>query len=109
MPLTNASDRHLHSLKQTNYFIISLHEAIHGEARSGGSQRRLLRRVPVLLRPVPVLSSPRSRRQVTRDFGAPFNFTLAGVRLVPVDHPQACGDIDNCDQLEGGVALIQRG
>jgi len=47
--------------------------------------------------------------QVTRDFGAPFNFTLLGARLVPADPEQACQAIANCDQLEGAVALVQRG
>ena len=47
--------------------------------------------------------------QVTRDFGAPFNFTLRGARLVPADPAFACGTLNNCDDIEGGVAFIQRG
>ena len=47
--------------------------------------------------------------QVTRDFGVPFNFTLVGARLVPADPTLACGPLGNCDEIEGGVAFIQRG
>ncbi|XP_043207777.1 PRADC1-like protein isoform X2 [Amphibalanus amphitrite] len=47
--------------------------------------------------------------QVTRDFGTPFNFTLRGARLVPADPSFACGPLANCDDIEGGVAFVQRG
>ncbi|XP_037081568.1 PRADC1-like protein [Pollicipes pollicipes] len=47
--------------------------------------------------------------QVTRDFGVPFNFTLMSARLVPAEPAFACEPLDNCEDVEGAVAFIQRG
>lgn len=46
-----------------------------------------------------------------KDFGAPFNesFSGFGIPLVPVDPPCGCGWPRNAEELEGSVALVERG
>lgn len=46
-----------------------------------------------------------------KDFGVPLNESFAGVEvpLVPVDPPCGCGWPRNADDLEGSVALVERG
>lgn len=51
------------------------------------------------------------RLRPAKDFGAPFNesFHAVGVGLVPVDPPSGCGWPRNSDNVEGNIALVERG
>ncbi|XP_063233757.1 PRADC1-like protein [Bacillus rossius redtenbacheri] len=51
------------------------------------------------------------RIRPAKDFGVTFNETFSGrsVPLVPVDPPHGCSWPQNAEQLEGSVALIDRG
>ncbi|KAF4518407.1 hypothetical protein B566_EDAN002060 [Ephemera danica] len=46
-----------------------------------------------------------------KDFGVPFNssFSGRGVRMVPVDPACGCGWPRNAEDIEGAVALVERG
>ncbi|GLV44160.1 uncharacterized protein CBL_12544 [Carabus blaptoides fortunei] len=51
------------------------------------------------------------RIRPAKDFGAPFNssFSAQGVRLVPVQPIYGCTKPTNTEELEGSVALVERG
>ncbi|KDR22400.1 hypothetical protein L798_02492, partial [Zootermopsis nevadensis] len=51
------------------------------------------------------------RIRPAKDFGAPFNksFSAYGIPLVPVEPPYGCGWPNNAKELEGSVALVERG
>jgi len=42
-------------------------------------------------------------------FTPPWNTSMDGVRMVPTDPPCGCGFIDNQEDVEGNIALIERG
>jgi len=44
-----------------------------------------------------------------KDFGNPLNFSMLSVNLVPVNPTDGCGAPVNTDELEGNVAMIERG
>lgn len=49
------------------------------------------------------------RLRPAKDFGSAFSERLEGVPLVITDPPGACQEIRNARDLNGGVALIDRG
>jgi hypothetical protein len=51
------------------------------------------------------------RIRPAKDFGAPFNesFYIKNVPLVPIQPKFGCTTPDNIDNIEGNVALIERG
>nr|CAD7452672.1 unnamed protein product [Timema tahoe] len=49
------------------------------------------------------------RVRPAKDFGVSFSFMGQGVPLVPVDPPCGCGWPHNADDLEGNIALVERG
>ncbi|XP_017079240.1 PRADC1-like protein [Drosophila eugracilis] len=49
------------------------------------------------------------RLRPAKDFGSTFSHRLKGVPLVLTDPPSACQEIRNARELNGGVALIDRG
>ncbi|XP_069684374.1 PRADC1-like protein isoform X1 [Periplaneta americana] len=51
------------------------------------------------------------RIRPAKDFGAQFNesFSGLGIPLVPVEPPCGCGWPQNAEELEGSVALVERG
>jgi len=44
-----------------------------------------------------------------KDFGNPLNFSMLSVHLVPVDPAHGCSPAVNLEDLEGNVAMIERG
>jgi len=44
-----------------------------------------------------------------KDFGNPLNFSISNVYLVPTEPQDACGRIKNRDDVEGNVAMVERG
>jgi len=42
-------------------------------------------------------------------FTPPWNTSMDGVRMVPTDPPCGCGYIENQEDVEGNIALIERG
>jgi len=44
-----------------------------------------------------------------KDFGTPLNFTMSSVNLVPSDPRHGCSPVLNHDDMEGNVAMVERG
>jgi len=44
-----------------------------------------------------------------KDFGNPLNFSIANAYLVPADPQDACGVLVNREDIEGNVAMVERG
>nr|XP_054766625.1 protease-associated domain-containing protein 1-like [Lytechinus pictus] len=44
-----------------------------------------------------------------KNFGGTFNFVYNGIQLVAADPIEACGEIQNADEVRGAVALVKRG
>jgi len=44
-----------------------------------------------------------------KDFGNPLNFSLNEINLVPTDPVDACGAMINIEEIEGNVAMVERG